>query len=466
MRLQRVLTAFVLFLGLFIGLAAIPRPAAAATAMVNGDECTAQGIIDAIAEAGDGGRVTFDCESSTIYFNDWIDIYTTVTIDGSNNGNQMIFDGDDFSSFFEVIEGGNLTLEHLTMQNGYVGFLGGAIYNSGGVLTVNHCTFKNNGTSYFGGAINNGGTATINQSAFIENYAEGSFFSDGYGGAIENSGTLTVSQSTFLGNNASYGGAIDTIGDGTLTVISSTFLGNWVSGFDASVMQIDSPTIIQDSTIMHNDWPNALWVLDSLTLSNVILAGDGQSCALDGPDLVTDDHTLASDDSCGLTGERSQQNVADLGLLEAQTSTINGVEQTYFPLADDSPAINSGSTDCAAVDQIGNARPYNFYCDIGAIESAFTTTLLCANQWSGQMTMASDDGCDRSATMLNMITDVPFDFCVNKWNGAAQIGDQCGRSEYHLMVYGDQSISVCVNRWNNAIRVSDRCSRSERQSWL
>lgn len=465
MRFQRVLTAFVLLLGLVVGLTTVSQTAAATTALVSGDECTRQGIIDAIAEAGDGGLVTFDCESPMISFEEWIDIETTVTIDGSNGGNQIVLDADYYDNFFEILDGAHLLLQHLTLQNGFT-YLGGAIYNyEGGTLTINQCTFTGNESLLSGGAIVNDGTAVISQSTFIDNGAVGLSFVSGNSGAIDNFGLLTISQSTFVDNFADYAGAINN--GGTLDIASSTFSDNY-SVYAASTIQVDGPTTIQDSTIVESTAPvSMLWVLDSLTLSGVILAGHNANCTIDDAGLqVIDSFTLANDDSCGLTGEGSHENVTDLGLLPLETATVNGVEQSYFPLAEDSPAINGGSTECAAVDQIGNARPDNFYCDIGAIESGFTTDLLCANEWNGQLSMASDDGCGRSETMINVRSEGSLSLCVNQWNGATRASDQCSRSEYQLTVYGDQTVSICVNRWNSTIRVSDNCSRSENQEWL
>jgi uncharacterized protein (TIGR03118 family) len=134
---------------------------------------------------------------------------------------------------FEVAVGASLTLDQLTLQNGYAfGFDGGAIYNQG-TLMVSNSTLSDNVsifTSYagggYGGAIYNaGGTVTVSNSTLSGNSAT----FDG-GGIYNDAGTLTVSNgSTLFGNSASYGGGIYNDFAGTLTVSGCT-----ISGYTAS----------------------------------------------------------------------------------------------------------------------------------------------------------------------------------------------------------------------------------------
>ena len=98
-----------------------------------------------------------------------------ITISGDNT--QQIID----------IEAGSLTLENLTLADGFAADSGGAISDEGNDLTIENCTFTGNiaGT---GGAINFGsGIATITNSTFADNTATTD------GGAIFNNNTESPS---------------------------------------------------------------------------------------------------------------------------------------------------------------------------------------------------------------------------------------------------------------------------------
>src|ERR1039457_2941772 len=153
---------------------------------------------------------------------------------------------------YRLIENyGSLTLDHLTLQNGYsyalddfdnpYAYNGGAICNVG-TLVISNCTLSGNAALAYvdvggyghdgeaggkGGAIyNDGGTVIISDSFLSTNGAGG----DGvqYGGAIYNeSGTMTISHSTISGNGTALGdgGAIYN-NSGTVTISHSTISGN------------------------------------------------------------------------------------------------------------------------------------------------------------------------------------------------------------------------------------------------
>jgi predicted outer membrane repeat protein len=179
-----------------------------------------------------------------------------------------IIDGHVAGRIFDNTGGYTLSLDNLTLRNGYISGNGGAITTTGGTVNVTSVTFTNSSATGFGGAIyGNGGTVNVTRSSFSDcsayygggirvdsgtvNVTRSSFtrcsavrggaiFSDtstvnvpsttfsecsatDFGGAIYDlSGTVTVPSSTFLGCSASSGGAIQTSGT-TFSVISSTF---------------------------------------------------------------------------------------------------------------------------------------------------------------------------------------------------------------------------------------------------
>lgn len=146
-----------------------------------------------------------------------------------------------------VASGGNLTINHLDLQNGYTGnAAGGALLNvastASASLTLNDSTVSGSSTTFaFGGGITNFGfppyvaTMTINRSTISGNSASAS--STVGGGGIVNLGTtahLTLNDSTVTGNTAASaagGGGIvnanySTYGVGSVTLNRSVVSGN------------------------------------------------------------------------------------------------------------------------------------------------------------------------------------------------------------------------------------------------
>lgn len=139
------------------------------------------------------------------------ELYTYLPVVGSSkavdltiigNGGTIERVGSQSFNLVSVAAGASLTLDNVTLQNGYVASgLGGAIYNSG-TLTIRDSTLSGNHVSgrSAGGAILNNGTLAVIGSTFTANYADG-----GHGGAIYNGGVVTVSDSRFFGNWVSPG---------------------------------------------------------------------------------------------------------------------------------------------------------------------------------------------------------------------------------------------------------------------
>lgn len=143
----------------------------------------------------------------------------------------------------EVAKGSSLTLDQMTLQNGYCyAHNGGAIYNFG-TLVISNCTLSGN-ISYYsgyssdllggkGGAIyNNAGTVIISDSFLSGNSAYGNG-PECEGGAICNdSGTVKISHSTISGNYADGDGGGIYNHSGMVTISHSTISGNGADGYD------------------------------------------------------------------------------------------------------------------------------------------------------------------------------------------------------------------------------------------
>jgi len=127
----------------------------------------------------------------------------SVTISGNNSVQVMLLNG-----------GSPLTLNALTIADGFTGGPGAGIYNpSGGSLTVTNSTFTGNFCGGVGAAITMGGTLSITNSTF---------FNNGFIFAIwAQPGTVTITNSTIDGNVGGFA-----LAGGTATITNSIVAGN------------------------------------------------------------------------------------------------------------------------------------------------------------------------------------------------------------------------------------------------
>ncbi len=94
-----------------------------------------------------------------------------ITVIAPSNGIGITLNGNDRSGVFAINSNINVSLQNLTIANGFAGG-GGAINNKNGFLTVINTTLINNTASQIGGAIfNNSGMITISNSTFDNNEA-------------------------------------------------------------------------------------------------------------------------------------------------------------------------------------------------------------------------------------------------------------------------------------------------------
>src|SRR5439155_23855722 len=129
-----------------------------------------------------GGTYTIYLQPNTTFTNVLLGIGGTKTVNLTIIGNGDTIDG--WSRLFVVNPGSSLTLNQMTLRNGYIyAYNGGAIYNWG-TLTLSNCTLTANSCEYSGydslhlggegGAIyNDGGTVTVSGSILSGNSALG-----------------------------------------------------------------------------------------------------------------------------------------------------------------------------------------------------------------------------------------------------------------------------------------------------
>jgi hypothetical protein len=182
-----------------------------------------------------------------------------ITLHGSNNyvgGSIYVGYGGRASIFDSVISGtaqqggaifnsGNVTLNHSNVTNSSASY-GAGIYNVGSLTITNNSTISGNDADYDGGGIYNAYSATISNSTISDNTAARN------GGGIANSslGILSVATSTISDNDADYdGGGIHnaynaTINNSTLTGNTANKGGSLHNGYSLTI----TSTTISNST--------------------------------------------------------------------------------------------------------------------------------------------------------------------------------------------------------------------------
>ncbi|WP_071517079.1 calcium-binding protein [Geitlerinema sp. PCC 9228] len=184
---------------------------------------------EAIASASAGDTILFDSSLSnaTISPDSQLEIDKDLTINGENAPG-LTLDGQENTRLFHLQSNNHLTLNHLTLSNGYTDEKGGAILTEQqSTLTVKNSEFHNH-TAGSGGAIFSGyrSTATITNSLFDGNDST-SGDAERSGGAIASAsdGEITVLGSEFTNNSGINGGAINVVHT-NLVVENSTFQNN------------------------------------------------------------------------------------------------------------------------------------------------------------------------------------------------------------------------------------------------
>ena len=212
----------------------IARPARGAGVVGSGTpgSCTEAALNTALSG---GGSISFNCGGShTITLTSQKTINSNTTING---GGQITLSGGGNTRLFTLQNGASLTLQNITLQNGYSSSDGGAIYVER-LSTLNMTNSAiNNSTARNGGAIalngwgssDAGGTLNVTNSSFSGNSSTAAAIPGGGngGGALYVTGgsTATVTGSTFSNNQSVNGGGIHILG-ANLTVANSIFTGN------------------------------------------------------------------------------------------------------------------------------------------------------------------------------------------------------------------------------------------------
>jgi predicted outer membrane repeat protein len=341
-----------------------------------------------------GGTVTFTC-SGTITLTAEILITADTTIDGS--GQTVILSGNKAVRVFRVNNGITLSLNRLTVADGYVDLYdgtprGAGILNSGCTLIISNSTISGNYTLYGAGIYSSSGSVTVSNSNVAGNFTYSTLDSqgggsgiyiaagtldvvnstfsnnrnDGVGGGVYNgTGTATVSNCTFSGNSAGEGGALYSLA-GTITVSNSTFSGN--RAYQGGGVSIGNAYL----TVINSTFSGNTAYLSGASFSsggtailrNTITANGSGAKECRG--LITDGGGNLSYPGATCPGINGNPL---LGPLQD-----NGGPTVTMALGPGSAAIDAANDAfCAAapvnnLDQRGVARPQGAHCDIGAFE--------------------------------------------------------------------------------------------------
>jgi hypothetical protein len=291
-----------------------------------------------------------------------------------------------------AIEQGDVTLDNVIVSNNFAS-MGGGISSSGGKLTVLNSQIMNNiagdMTTARGGGIevsesNASAQVVIINSTIVNNTA--SSFSGGVaigGGIASSASSLRIENSTINGNHSSSGvssgsaggifinGDSDTITktaviqNSTISGNSTVFSGGGLYVTNSAVVTLTNNTIVSNTAALLAGGISS-FNSSTVNLKNTLTAQNSPSdCGKSGGFILSNDHNLDSDDSCGLT--EANDLSATLPLIGPLQD--NGGSTETHALLENSPAINAGAgAGCPAKDQRGVIRPQGPACDIGAYE--------------------------------------------------------------------------------------------------
>jgi len=183
---------------------------------------------------------------------------------------------------------------------------------------------------------------------------------EGANAGIEDAGTLNVENATISGN---IGTQIQVASGATANLTNSTLSDGHAFGLGNT----EGTASFLNVTVVHNASGGVGGNTGTLSLTNTIVALNGPTATPQcSGNTITNDHSLASDASCG--GEAAFQNKTPL----LQTSLSNdGGSTTLYSEKAGSPTIDAGDpAKCPATDQRGYPRPdvASTACDIGADE--------------------------------------------------------------------------------------------------
>ena len=274
----------------------------------------------------------------------WTTGDSVITIAADNlviNGNGHIIDAKGESSIF-TITGNNVTINNLTLVNGFTMSNGAAVSWSGANGTVKNTNFTDNQaqSGNGGGLYVTGDNLTIDTCTFTGNVAkcgaaiyikadEADIVSCSFvdnaavtGGAVYFEGdNLTVSDSTFEGNQAVNGSSITAVGNGT--TLSNVTVSDG-SDLEGAGIEITGNNTVIDKVNVTGSNGNAMTVTgNNNTINNTNVSGnDGDGIEINGQGNSISHSDISGNNGTGLVTDGNDNNITDNTI----TDNLNGVE--------------------------------------------------------------------------------------------------------------------------------------------
>jgi CSLREA domain-containing protein len=284
----------------------------------------AAGATYTLSKDDDGGGHATDSGAD----NDDLDITSTITIQG--NGATIERSTATGFRIFHVLGTGNLTLQNVTVRDGYAGGggynnnWGGGIYNAGR-LTLNGSTLSGNYASEHGGGIYNAGTAYLTS---VSSTISGNTAAGRGGGIYNDYGIVTLdNSSTILNKSNGHGGGI--FNDGTVTLTNSKVADNRAEGGDHRY-----------GGGIYNNGPTATLNINNSELSNNRVRCSGSwwsTCSSRGGGIYNAgavtlrNSTLSNNESaCGDYCDGRGGGIYSTGTVVAISSTISGNSAHHY----------------------------------------------------------------------------------------------------------------------------------------
>ena len=300
-----------------------------------------------------------------------LDVTGNLIIRGVSAG-ATIIDAGLLDRVFHVHPGVTLTLENLTIQNGFA-FDGAGIFNLGTVNLVNVNVIRNVAGNQ-GGGVFNAGTLNARNSSISEN------ISGSRGGAVNNTGAVSFLNTTLSSNYAvSRGGGLFNETAATAILQSVTIAvnqsGSRGGGFNS---ESATATTISNSLVEANETDAV--IPGSTASSSLDFAGGVRSLGANRIQVLDSTYTSAASGGL-LTNDVFGRDAAPISLATGDLSYVEGNGVGINPLLPGSAAMDAGDNSLyptlplvSQLDAVGNPRLIDgnrdgvFVVDQGAAE--------------------------------------------------------------------------------------------------
>ncbi|MFN8531109.1 MAG: Calx-beta domain-containing protein [Anaerolineae bacterium] len=301
------------------------------------------------------------------------DAANTLTIN-TDGGGSATLQGNGSFILVNVLSGADVSLNNLTLTNGFAVNGAGAIANSGALTITNSTLDGNTANNGAGGVVNNSG-ATLNLTLVTLSNNQGTT-----GGAIDNEGgAIIIDRTTFSGNSGS-GVIFNNLGTVTLnnSIITSNPTSAGIVNNASAIVTLNNSTVSGNGLGVNN-------AFGSLIVNNTILANNTSGDCQNGGSLSVN-YSLIEDGSCigGLSSSTPDANgnlMGDPGLDGALVPDPGLYTPTANRVIDRGNPNTGTGFDCLATDALGNTRNDGdgdsiVRCDMGAFEAPAALTAV------------------------------------------------------------------------------------------